>query len=103
MIPMNNFYLMIKNHCEYKLDIYRKMFNDLIRKQEKHVSFDGSINFNNNNSTTINSSTSSNSSTPQQHYTNESFRNRKTIYNKYRQTETRDTQRKHVEILFYFI
>ena len=98
MIPLNNFYGIVKNHCEYKLDIYRKMFNDVIRKQEKHVSFDGSINFNNNNSTTINSSTSSStSSTPQQQqYTDEMIRNKKTILNKYRQKETRDVQRKFI-------
>jgi hypothetical protein len=97
MIPMNNFYNIIKNHCEDKLEIYRKIFNDLIRKQqEKHVSFNGSINFNNNNSTTIHSSsTSSNSSTPQQQqYFDESFRNKKHLLNKYRQTEIRDIQRK---------
>jgi len=109
MIPINNFYEIIKNHCEYKLDIYRKLFNDLIRKQEKHVSFDGSINFNNNNSTIINSSASSStSSTPQQQYTNENTRNKKIILNKYRQKETRDVQRKfymifHVEIVLLFI
>jgi hypothetical protein len=78
MIPRNQF---LKNHCEYKLEIYRKMFNDIIRKHEKHVSFNGSINFNNNNSTTMNSS-----STPQQYYTHENFRNKK--------TEIRDRQRK---------
>jgi hypothetical protein len=96
MIPINNFYEIIKNHCEYKLDIYRKLFNDLIRKQDKHVSFNGSINFNNNNSTIINSSTSSSStsSTPQQQYTNENIRNKKIVLNKYRQKETRDVQRK---------
>ncbi len=103
---MNNFYESLKNHCEYKLDIYRKMFNDFIRKQEKHVSFAGSINFNNNNSTIINSSTtsSSNSSTPQQQYTknlNENFRNKKNLFNKYRQEEIRDIKSKffikHVE------
>jgi len=96
MIPTNNFYDIIKTHCEYKLDIYRKLFNDLIRKQEKHVSFDGISNINNNNSTTINSS-SSNSSTPQQKYvnnSNENFRNKKNLFNKYRQTEIRDTKRK---------
>jgi hypothetical protein len=106
MIPVNNFYLIIKNHCEDKLDIYRKMFNDLIRKHDKHVSFNGSINFNNNNSTTINSSTpsSSNSSTPQQPYTNENFRSKKTVFNKYRQTETRDIQRKFcIKHVFSFI
>jgi len=97
MIPMNNFYDIIKNHCEHKLNIYRKMFKDLVRKQEKHVSFDGLINFNNNNSTIINSltSSSSNSSTPQQ---NENFRNRKILFNKYKQTEIRDMQRKFLLI-----
>jgi hypothetical protein len=73
MIPRNQF---LKNHCEYKLEIYRKMFNDILRKHEKHVS----INFNNNNSTTMNSST------PQQYYTHENFRNKK--------SEIRDRQRK---------
>lgn len=91
MIPKNNCYDIITNHCEYKLDFYRKLLNDLIRKQEKHVSFNGSINVNNNNSATINSSSSSNSSTPQQ---NENFRNKKNLFNKYRQTEIRDRQRK---------
>jgi hypothetical protein len=73
------------------------MFNDLIRKQEKHVSFDSPINFNNNNSTNINLSTtsSSTSSTPQQPYTNSSndnFRKKKSICNQFRQTEIRDIQ-----------
>ncbi|CAF1192107.1 unnamed protein product [Adineta steineri] len=102
MIPMNEFYEIVKHHCDYKLDIYRKMLNDLIRKQEKHVSFDGSINFNNNNSTNINSCTSSTSSsssassTPQEQYTNENnIRNKKTILNKYRQKETRDIQQNY--------
>ncbi|CAF1248480.1 unnamed protein product [Rotaria sp. Silwood1] len=101
MIPMNNSYLIIKNHCEYKLDIYKKMFNDLIRKQEKHVSFDNPINFNNNNNSTninLSTSTSSTSSTPQEQYTNHSndnFRKKKTIFNQYRQTETRDSQQKN--------
>ncbi|CAF4135173.1 unnamed protein product, partial [Rotaria sp. Silwood2] len=97
MIPINNSDLIIKNHYEYKLDIYRKMFNDLIRKQEKHVSFDSPINFNNNNSTNINSSTSTSStaSTPQEQYTNNSndnFRKKKMIFNQYRQKEIRDMQ-----------
>jgi hypothetical protein len=84
LMPKNHF---LKNHCEYKLEIYRKMFNDLIRKHEKHVSFNGSNNFNNNNSTRMNSSTtSSNSSTPQQFYTHENFRKKK--------SEIRDQQRK---------
>jgi hypothetical protein len=103
MIPMNKFYDIIKNHCEYKLDIYRKMFNNLIRKQEKHVSFDGISNINNNNSTTINSSSSSNSSTPQQQYvknSNENFRNKKNLFNKYRQTEIRDKKRKFLLITY---
>jgi hypothetical protein len=75
MIPMNKFYEIVKNHCEYKLTIYRKMFNDILRKQDKHVS----INFNNNNSTTINSSTS------RQDFINKKFN---------RQSEIRDRQRK---------
>lgn len=95
MISQNNFYHIIKHHCECKVDFYKKMFHDLIRKQEKHVSFNGSINLNNNNSTTINSTSSSpsNSSTPQQ--------NEKLSFNKFRQNEIRDQQRKlplnHVE------
>lgn len=92
MIPMNNSYLIIKNHCEYKLDLYRKMFNDLIRKHEKHVSFDSPININNNNSTSINSSIS----TPHVQYTyntSDGLRKKKTIYNQYQET---DTQRKFI-------
>ncbi|CAF1005308.1 unnamed protein product [Rotaria sordida] len=100
MIPNNNnSYLIIKNHCEYKLDIYKKMFNDLIHKQDKHVSFDRPINFNNNNnSTNINSSTTSSTSStpPEQQYiknhSNDNFRKKKTIFNQYRQTETRGIQ-----------
>ncbi|CAF4169352.1 unnamed protein product [Adineta steineri] len=46
------------NHCECKLDLYKKMLNDFFRKsQSKHVSFDGSINFNNNNSSIFHTST----------------------------------------------
>jgi hypothetical protein len=51
MIPINNLQLKVKSHCESKLDLYKKMLNDLFRKsQSKHVSFDGSSNLNNNNS-----------------------------------------------------
>ncbi len=51
MLPINNFHLKLKTHCEFKLDLYKKMLNDFFRKsQSKHVSFDGSINLNNNNS-----------------------------------------------------
>ncbi|CAF3834286.1 unnamed protein product [Rotaria magnacalcarata] len=96
MIPLNDSYLIIKNHCQYKLDLYRKMLNDFIRKHEKHVSFDSPININNNNSTNINSSTSSSlSSTPQVQYTyssSDNFRKKKLIFNQYRQRETQDIQ-----------
>ncbi|CAF1366901.1 unnamed protein product [Adineta steineri] len=56
--PINNLHLKIKSHCECKLDLYKKMLNDFFRKsQSKHVSFDGSINFNNNNSSIFHTST----------------------------------------------
>ncbi|CAF4008912.1 unnamed protein product [Rotaria sordida] len=52
-ISTNNLSLKLKTHCEYKLDLYKKMLNEFHRKtQSKHVSFDGSINLNNNNSST---------------------------------------------------
>jgi hypothetical protein len=52
MFPLNNnLYIKLKSHCESKFDLYKKLFNDFIRKnQSKHVSFDGLINLNNNNS-----------------------------------------------------
>jgi hypothetical protein len=88
MIPKNNLHLKLKNHCECKLELYKKMLNDLFRKsQSKHVSFDGSINLNNNNSSIYNTSSSS-SSTPQQ-YTHEY--NQDTRQRKYRRTETHST------------
>ncbi|CAF1273357.1 unnamed protein product [Rotaria sp. Silwood1] len=47
----NNLYSKLKKHCQYKLDLYKKMLHEFHRKtQSKHVSFDGSINLNNNNS-----------------------------------------------------
>lgn len=56
----NSLYLKLKSHCGHKLDLYKKILNDLSRKvPSKHVSFDGSINLNNNNSSTINNSSSS--------------------------------------------
>jgi hypothetical protein len=51
MIPPNSLHSKLKSHCESKLDLYKRMLNDFFRKsQSKHVSFDGSINLNNNNS-----------------------------------------------------
>jgi uncharacterized protein YaaR (DUF327 family) len=78
MIPPNNLQSKLKTHCESKLDLYKKMLNDFFRKsQSKHVSFDGSINLNNNNSSIY-----------QQylHDTNQNVRERK-----YRRTETHST------------
>ncbi|CAF4268512.1 unnamed protein product, partial [Rotaria sp. Silwood2] len=50
-LSTNNLHLKLKTHCEHKLDLYKKMLNEFNRKtQSKHVSFDGSINLNNNNS-----------------------------------------------------
>lgn len=47
----NPLYMKLKNHCQCKFDLYKKILNDLFRKsQSKHVSFDGQINLNNNNS-----------------------------------------------------
>lgn len=54
MIPINNLHLKLKNHCEYKSDLYKKTLNEFIkRNQSKHVSFDDSSNLNNNNSSII--------------------------------------------------
>lgn len=68
----------LKTHCECKLDLYKKVLNDLFRKsQSKHVSFDGQINLNNNNS-----------SISQQylHDSTENYREKR-----YRKTETHST------------
>ena len=98
MISKNHFYDHFKHHCDYKLDLYRKMFHELTNKQEKHISSDGSINKNNNNnSTTIRFSTgssSSNTSTPQEYYSSEHYQSTKTSVKKSRRTEIRDVQRK---------
>ncbi len=78
MIPKTNLYLKLKTHCEQKLNLYKKMLNDSFRKsQSKHVSFDGSINLNNNNSSTY------------QHYIHDINQNSR--QNKYRKTETHTT------------
>lgn len=104
MIAMNkNLSTTLKHHCDSKMDLYRKMLQDLLRKQEKHVSFDGSINVNNNNSTTINSSSSSStSSTPQQSHhhralhSNEHVITKKSLGKKYKHIELRDIERKRI-------
>lgn len=73
MLPINSLHLKLKSHCETKLDLYKKMLNELFRKsQSKHVSFDGSTNLNNNNS-----------SSTYQHYFQDDTREKK-----YRKTET---------------
>ena len=90
MIPTNNLYLIIKNHCEYKLDIYRKMLDDIIRRQEKHVSFDNLININNNNSTNVNFSTlSTNLQYQDKNHWNENFRKKKILLNQCQQSDVR--------------
>ncbi|UJR37883.1 hypothetical protein I4U23_030573 [Adineta vaga] len=78
--PTTNLHLKIKNHCECKLDLYRKMLNEFVRKsQSKHVSFDGSINLNNNNSSIFHtsSSLSSSTTTPLQYSTQQNTRHKK--------------------------
>jgi len=97
MIPINNLHLKVKSHCETKLDLYKKMFNEFFRKsQSKHVSFDGSINLNNNNSSIIHNSSSSSSSTPQQ-YPPQDLRQRK-----YRRTTSNDNRKLNSNNSFVF-
>jgi hypothetical protein len=96
MIPINNLHLKVKSHCESKLDLYKKMFNEFFRKsQSKHVSFDGSINLNNNNSSIIHNSSSSSSSTPQQYSTHD-FRQKK-----YRRTDNNNRKLHQISLFFY--
>lgn len=73
------------------------MLNDLIHKQDQHVSFENPINFNNNNSTNINLSTS------QKQYKNtadDNMRKKKMIFNQYKQTDTQDMQCKFILITY---
>lgn len=89
MFPTNHLQLKLKGHCQAKLDLYKKVSQEFLRKsQTKHVSFDGFINSNNNNSSRINTSSSSSSSTPQQYSTDPQQRS---SMNKSRRTETRKT------------
>ena len=94
--PINNLHSKIQSHCECKLDLYKKMLNDFFRKsQSKHVSFDGSINFNNNNSSIFHTS----SFTPQQYTSPSSDFNSNLRQKKYRRTTetcttSNDTNRK---------
>jgi hypothetical protein len=96
MIPINNLHLKVKSHCETKLDLYKKMFNEFFRKsQSKHVSFDGSINLNNNNSSIIHNSSSSSSSTPQQYSTHD-FRQKK-----YRRTDNNNRKLHQISLFLH--
>ena len=57
--PINHLNLKLKNHCECKLECFKKILNEFDRRnQSKHVSFDGSINLNNNNSSRMHTSSS---------------------------------------------
>jgi hypothetical protein len=101
MIPINNLHLKVKSHCESKLDLYKKMFNEFFRKsQSKHVSFDGSINLNNNNSSIIHNSSSSSSSTPQQYSTHD-LRQKK--YRRTTTTSNDNNNRKLNQISLFFL
>ncbi|CAF1547653.1 unnamed protein product [Adineta ricciae] len=82
----SNLHLKIQNHCESKLDLYKKMLSEFVRKsQSKHVSFDGSINLNNNNSSIFHTSSSSSSATPLQYSSQQSY-NQNSRQKKYRRT-----------------
>ncbi|CAF1061378.1 unnamed protein product [Adineta ricciae] len=82
----SHLHLRIQNHCESKLDLYKKMLSEFVRKsQSKHVSFDGSINLNNNNSSIFHTSSSSSSAAPLQYSTQQSY-NQNSRQKKYRRT-----------------